>query len=127
MLVNSSTEMMGVVAETFRRAPMVCGRIAKRQGKPLKAFMSSAPKFAQLGWATVTALHTRYAAGDYRHEDRDVGVLERFCNWLIEIHQTDGGHPIRPVTYPPASMTCVQPCGPDTYAQVLLAIREQFG
>ena len=127
MLVNSSTEMMGVVAETFRKAPMVCGAEAKRRGKPLKAFMNGAPKFAQLGWATVVSLHNRYGQGDYRHEDQDVGVIERFCNWLIELHQTAGGHPIRPVTYVPASMTCVQPCGPDTYGQVLMALREQFG
>jgi hypothetical protein len=127
LLVNSSTEMMGIVAETYRKAPMVCGAEAKRRGKPLKAFMTSAPKFAQLGWATVVALHTRYADGDYRHEDRDVGVIERFCNWLIELHQTAGGHPVRPVQYPPASMTCVQPCGPHTYPQVLLKLREQFG
>lgn len=129
-MINSSTEMLGLVGELFtRRAPMVCGKEAKRQGIPLKTIMDRWPKHLKLGWATVVALHARYCRGDYRHDAADVGVLEAFCNYLIETHQGANGHPVRPVRYDPRTMQARQRLAetPDIYAQVLMALKEQFG
>lgn len=126
-MINSSTEMMGVIAETYRKAPMVCGAEAKRRGVPLKTLMNRWPKQLKLAWQTVVTLHTRYASGDYRHDEMDVGVVESFCNYLIELHQTAGGHPIRHVKYKPEVWRAREPCTPNTYGRVLLAIQEQFG
>jgi hypothetical protein len=127
-MVQSSSEMLGIVGELFtRRAPMVCGKAAQRAGVPLKVFMDRWPKHLKLAWATVVALHSRYQRGEYLHEDRDVGVIEAFCNYLITLHAEAGGHPVRAVKLVPHTMKATVPCMPHTYEECLITTRQQIG
>jgi hypothetical protein len=120
--------MLTLVGELHsRRISMVLGKEGKRQGKPLLVMLESSPEHIKEGIKTVAKLHRRFARGDYRHNPRDVGQLETLCNYLIEVHQTAAGHPVRPVHFTVESMQAKMPCTPGTYDRTIVAVREQIG
>ena len=127
MMVYSSTEMLGTVSElSHRRISMVLGAEAKRQGVSAQVHLSCLPDNVKEAIKTVARLHRSYIKHDYRHEQRDEGVVLFLCNYLAELHQTAGGHPRRPVVFTvPMSRQELLPRG--TYAEVSGAIREQIG
>ena len=125
MLVYSSGDMLFLVAEVYtRRAAKVVGKVARIAGKDFQSYMDTAPRVAQEGLRTAYLLHLRYMQGDYRHDDQDVGRLEHFCNWLVEIGQKAAGHEPRPFTIDKRAMVAKQPLETGVYAEVLVKLRQ---
>lgn len=125
MLVYSSGDMLFLVAEVYtRRAAKVVGKVARLTGKTFFSYMDTAPLTAQEGLRTAHLLHQRYMRGDYRHDDQDVGRLEHFCNWLVEIGQSASGHDPRPFAIDKRGMVAKQPLEKGVYAEVLVKLRQ---
>ena len=126
MMVYSSHDMLALVFKAFSsQGPLVIGKAAQKAGKPLGAFMNATPPQAKVGWATVRMLSNRYARGDYRHDEVELGQLEAFCLWLIQVGQDFGGHQVRGFTIQPAAMTRKEPLPKGSYAQLIVEMQER--
>ncbi len=121
--------MLSLVCEVFtRRASMVIGKLAKKQGLAADVFLElHAPEKVKVGLKVAKRLHTRYVQGDYRHSEMELGRIEALCNWLIEEAQKLGGHPVRPVEFERDKMVKRgAPCAPGTYAKVFHKVRTEW-
>lgn len=106
----SSHDMLAQVAATLKvKAPQVLGAAARRKGLLLEQFMKTLPQHRQRDIVNLRLIDARYTTGDYRHDDRDIGTLERVGNWLLELHQTAGGHPEKQVQIHQAAMQSKKP------------------
>lgn len=126
-MVYSSPDMLALVAEMYsRRLAMVAGKAAKRQRMTMPQFLDVAPKYVKEGIKTVAAIHRRYSRGDYRHEDNELLRIEMLANWLIELHQTAGKHPVRPFQISQVAMQSKAACKPGIYRECLQKVRSEW-
>ena len=127
-MVYSSTEILGVVSEIInRRAPMVLGKAGKAMGLTMPQYIEVVlPKPVQHALKAVGVMHLRYIKGQYQHEEKEVLQLETLANHLIEISQTAGGHPVRPVHFDPRQMEAKKPCSKGTYVRVMEKIAAEL-
>ena len=128
MMVLSSPDMLGLIAELHsRRIAKVAGTQAKRLRMTLPQFLdTAAPKYVKDGIKTVAVIHARYLGGDYRHHDNELLRIETLANWLIELHQTAGKHPVRPFQISQTGMETKVPCKKGLYREALLKVRTEW-
>lgn len=94
MRVNSSYDMLGLVAElNARRIPMIMGKMAQKAGGRLNLSKR------ELEWLQIARmLHHRYTIGDRRHDPNEAAKLHDLCQWLVDQHRLmqgrDAGEPI---------------------------------
>ena len=87
MRVNSSGDMLGLVAElNCRRIAMITGKMAAKAGGRLQL-----PKRTMHLLATARRLHHRFARGDYHHEQSEQDQLRDLCQWLGQQHNLLSG------------------------------------
>ena len=123
MMLNSSHDMLGMVAEIYnRRTPMVVHKIKKALGgAPV-----TMPDGAKQGLIVARRLHQRYERGDYRHTEDEVGKIEYLGMWLIDVAQRMSGHPVRPWHIDRALMVAKFPLEQDAYAKCLFGVRQEW-
>ena len=126
-MVYSSPDMLALIAEVFtRRASMVCGKAAKALGMTLKQYLDIAPKYAQAGLLTVGALHHRYMAGDYRHDEKELLVIEVYCNWLVEVAHQAAGQTGKPVMFDPKLLESKERCRKKLYLECIAKVHTEW-
>lgn len=119
--------MLGLIAEMHsRRIAKVAGTQAKRLRMTLPQFLDTAPKYVKEGIKTVALIHQRYMRGDYRHHDNELLRIETLANWLIELHQSAGKHPVRPFQIAQHKMETKVPCKAGLYREALGKVRSEW-
>ena len=122
MRVNSSGDMLGLVAElNTRRIAMISGKMAKRAGGRLDLARQT---LELLG--TARRLHHRYMHGDYRHEIAEAERLRDLCQWLVAQHNILEGRPeeTTKIAWNAAALSQKTPLPADSYKQLVVAIHD---
>jgi hypothetical protein len=122
MRVNSSGDMLGLVAElNTRRIAMITGKMAKRAGGRLDL-----PKRTIDLLSTARRLHHRYMQGDYRHDVAETDRLRDLCQWLVSQHKQLEGRPEdgSPIAWNAPALSQKDPLPPESYRQLVGAIHD---
>lgn len=123
MMLNSSYDMLGLVAELYlRRTPMVVRRIKKALGGAPVIM----PDGALEGLKVAKQLHKRYMRGDFRHTEHEVGSLEYLGMWLIDVAQRMSGHPVRPWRIDRPLMQTTIELDKEAYQKCIHGVRDEW-
>jgi hypothetical protein len=123
MMLNSSADLLGLVAEIYtRRTPMVVKKVKRATGGAPVLM----PQGALNGLKDAKRMHERYSRGDFRHHEHEVGNLEYLGMWLIDVAQRMSGNPVRPWRIDRAAMVATFELPKDAYQQCLHGVRNEW-
>lgn len=116
---NASNDFLGLIAElNCRRIAMVTGARFKRKGT------LDVPTVAMKHLLTARKLHARYAKGDNRVSQAEIGEIKDLCQWLVDTHaECHGQDSPKQIEWNDAQMTCIQGVPPTRYIELCAAVQ----